>query len=76
MLKHFYIFFSILVYESIGDSKMIRKFQRLAIISSILIVLFAYLYHVPNSEGVPQLNRIRLLSASMKIISFIVSHID
>ncbi|CAF2957169.1 unnamed protein product [Rotaria sp. Silwood2] len=50
---------------------MARKLQCLAIISSVLIVLFAYLYHVPNSEGVPQMNRIRLLSASMKIISFI-----
>ncbi|CAF4764426.1 unnamed protein product [Rotaria sp. Silwood1] len=50
---------------------MARKLQCLAIISSILIVLFAYLYYVPNSEGVPQMNRIRLLSASMKIIRFI-----
>jgi hypothetical protein len=50
-----------------------RKFQRLAIIISIFIVLTAYLSYVPNSEGVPQMNRIRLLSASMKIIRFIVS---
>ncbi|CAF1099753.1 unnamed protein product [Rotaria sordida] len=50
---------------------MTRKLQRLAIISSVLIILFAYLYHVPNSEGVPQMNRIRLLSGSMKIIKFI-----
>jgi len=49
-----------------------RKFQRLAILTSILITLFAYLWYVPNSEGVPQMNRIRLLGASMKIIRFIV----
>ena len=54
---------------------MARKLQRLAIIGSILISIFAYLYHVPNSEGVPQMDRIRLLSASMKIISFVVSTI-
>jgi hypothetical protein len=52
---------------------MARKFQRLAIIISILTVLFAYLYNVPNSEGVPQINRIRRISASMKIIRFIAS---
>jgi hypothetical protein len=49
-----------------------RKFQFLAILTSILIILFAYLYNVPNSEGIPQMNRIRLLGASMKIIRFIV----
>ena len=54
---------------------MPRKLQLLAIITSILVVIFAYLYHVPNSEGVPQMDRIRLLSASMKIISFVVSRI-
>lgn len=54
---------------------MARKFQLLAIITSVLIGLFAYLYYVPNSEGIPQMDRIRLLSASMKIIRFIVSTI-
>ena len=51
---------------------MARTFQRLAIVLSILITLIAYLSYVPNSEGVPQMDRIRLLSASMKIISFVV----
>ncbi len=51
---------------------MARKFQRLAIVGSLLITLFAYLYHVPNSEGVPQMDRIRRLSAAMKIIGFVV----
>jgi hypothetical protein len=52
---------------------MVRKFQALAILSSILISVFAYLYHVPNSEGVPQMDRIRLISAAMKLINFVVS---
>jgi hypothetical protein len=52
---------------------MARKFQILAIIISMVVSLFAYLYHVPNSEGVPQMNRIRLLSAAMKIVGFVVS---
>ena len=55
---------------------MSRKFQRLAIITSILISLFAYLYYVPNSEGVSQMGRIRLLSAAMKIVGFVVSIIS
>jgi hypothetical protein len=50
-----------------------RTLQRLVIIISILIVLGAYLSYVPNSEGVAQMNRIRLLSASMKIVRFVVS---
>jgi hypothetical protein len=50
-----------------------RKLQRLAIIISIFIVLAAYLSYVPNTEGVEQMNRIRLLSASVKIIRFVVS---
>jgi hypothetical protein len=52
---------------------MTCKVQYLIIIGSILIFIFAYLYHVPNNEGVSQMNRVRLLSASMKIIKFIVS---
>lgn len=50
-----------------------RTLQRLVIIISILIVLGAYLSYVPNNEGVAQMNRIRLLSASMKIVRFVVS---
>lgn len=52
---------------------MTRRFQRLAIIGSLVALLGMYLYHVPNSEGVAQMDRIRLLSASMKIANFIVS---
>jgi hypothetical protein len=50
-----------------------RKFQRLAIFISIFVVLGAYLSYVPNSEGVAQMGRIRLLSASMKLIRLVVS---
>lgn len=51
---------------------MSRSWQRLAIVFSVSAALTAYLYHVPNSEGVPQMERIRLLSASMKLVSFVV----
>ncbi|UJR23979.1 hypothetical protein I4U23_026945 [Adineta vaga] len=50
---------------------MAGKFSRLVLISTIFAGLVAYLYQVPNSEGVEQMDRIRLLSASMKIISFV-----
>jgi hypothetical protein len=52
---------------------MTRTAQRLAIIGTITISLLAYLFHVPNGEGVAQMNRIRLLSATMKTIKFMVS---
>ena len=51
---------------------MARVLPSLAIFLSIVLSLVAYLSYVPNSEGVPQMDRIRLLSASMKIIRFIV----
>jgi uncharacterized protein with PQ loop repeat len=50
-----------------------RKFQRLAIVISIFIVIVAYFIYLPDTEGVEQMNRIRSISASMKIIRFIVS---
>jgi hypothetical protein len=52
---------------------MSRKFQRLAIITSILMVLAGYLYYVLNSEGVAQTNRIRLLRVSIKIVRFVIN---
>ena len=55
---------------------MSRSFQRLAIVVAITAALLAYLYHVPNSEGVPQMDRIRLLSASMKLVSFVVCQMN
>lgn len=52
---------------------MTRRLQRWAIFGSITITLLAYLFHVPNNEGVDQMGRIRVLSATMKIIKFTVS---
>ncbi|CAF1279597.1 unnamed protein product [Adineta steineri] len=50
---------------------MAGKLPRLAIILGSFVTLIAYLYHVPNSEGVAQMDRIRIISASMKIINFV-----
>ncbi|CAF2135386.1 unnamed protein product [Rotaria magnacalcarata] len=47
------------------------KFQWSATLGSFIICILAHLYHVPNSENISQMNRVRLLSASMKIIKFI-----
>ena len=52
---------------------MARRLQSLAIFASLVALLGMYLSHVPNSEGVPQMNRIRLLNAAMKITKFVVS---
>lgn len=52
-----------------------RKLSSLALIGTVLAGLVAYLYNVPNSEGVEQMDRIRLLSAAMKLIGFVVSMI-
>jgi hypothetical protein len=51
---------------------MARAFQRLAVIIGIAASFFGYLYHVPDSDGVPQMGRVRLLSATMKIVGFAV----
>jgi Ni,Fe-hydrogenase I cytochrome b subunit len=51
---------------------MARTAQRLAIIIAITASIIGYLYHAPNSEGIAQLNRVRMMGASMKIIHFIV----
>ena len=50
-----------------------RKAQRLAIVISIVVAIVAYLFYLPHTDGVEQMNRIRAISASMKIIRFIVS---
>ena len=53
---------------------MTRRLQRWAIIGSITATFLAYLFHVPNNEGVAQMGQIRMLSATMKIIKFTVSY--
>jgi len=49
-----------------------RTAQRLAIIGAITASIIGYLYHAPNSKGISQLNRLRMMGASMKIVHFIV----
>ncbi|CAF1358862.1 unnamed protein product, partial [Didymodactylos carnosus] len=51
---------------------MARSLQKFAIFMGIFATIFAYLYHVPHSQGVDEMKKIRPLSASMKIINFIV----
>ncbi|CAF1407596.1 unnamed protein product [Adineta ricciae] len=48
-----------------------RKLSSLALFGTVLAGLFGYLYYVPNSEGVEQMDRIRLLNAAMKLIGFV-----
>ena len=47
--------------------------QRFAIIVAILASIFGYLYHAPNSEGIAQFDRVRILNAVLKITYHIVS---
>jgi uncharacterized membrane protein YtjA (UPF0391 family) len=51
---------------------MARTAQRLAIIVAIIASIIGYLYHAPNSEGIAQLNKVRMAGARIKIIYFIV----
>ena len=55
---------------------MARTAQRLAIIAAITASIMAYLWRAPNSEGIEQLDRIRALTASMKITYIIVCSND
>ncbi len=52
-----------------------RIVQRLAIIIAISASFIGYLYHAPNSDGVSQLDRIRTLSAILKLTDLIVGQI-
>lgn len=51
---------------------MARTAQRLAIIGAITATMVAYLYRAPNSEGIAQLNRVRAMTASMRIADLAV----
>lgn len=51
---------------------MARRLQLFAIFAALVALLGMYLFHVPNSEGVPQMDKIRLINAAMKIIKFVV----
>ena len=52
---------------------MVRSAPVFAIIISIIASVLGYLLYIPHSEGVAQLNRIRVISAAMKTIKFVVS---
>lgn len=52
-----------------------RTVQRLAIIGAITATIIGYLYHAPNIEGMAQLNRVRVMGATMKITHLIVCNI-
>lgn len=45
---------------------------RWLIIISLVIVIVGYLYDLPNSDGIEEKNRLRLLNVSMKMIRLIV----
>ena len=47
--------------------------RRGLMVSALLIAVLAYLFHVPNGGNVAQMSRIRVISATMRIIKFIVS---
>ena len=51
---------------------MPRTGGRLAIIAAIAASVFGYLFYAPNTEGIEQLNRVRILGAAMKITQLIV----
>jgi hypothetical protein len=51
---------------------MTRTFQHLGIVGVLGMILLAYLFHLPNSENLPQRNRIRMLGATLKVLHFVV----
>ncbi|CAF2964035.1 unnamed protein product [Rotaria sp. Silwood2] len=46
---------------------MARTAQKLAIVGAIVASIIGYLYQAPHSEGIAQMNRVRILGASMKL---------
>jgi dolichyl-phosphate-mannose--protein O-mannosyl transferase len=51
---------------------MVRTAQRVAIVVAIAATIIGYLYHAPNSEGIAQMNRVRVVAATMKVFQSIV----
>jgi hypothetical protein len=45
---------------------------RIAIIVAITASIFGYLYNAPHSEGIEQMNRVRILAAITKTIDVTV----
>lgn len=54
---------------------MVRIVQRLAIIAAILASIIGYLYYAPNSADIAQVDRIRSIAASMKLVQLIVYYV-
>ena len=51
---------------------MASRLLHLAIVVAILACFIGYLLHTPNSEGIVQINRIRAITAPMKLAHLIV----
>ena len=51
---------------------MARTIQYLAILVAIIAIFIGYLYHAPNSEDIAQMNRVRALTAPMKLAYLVV----
>jgi hypothetical protein len=51
---------------------MIRRIQQLAILIAVLASFIGYLTYAPNSEGIAQINRVRAVTAPMKLTHLIV----
>ncbi|CAF1623469.1 unnamed protein product, partial [Didymodactylos carnosus] len=50
---------------------MVRFAQKFALFIAITGSLFGYLYHIPHSEGIDELGKVRFMSAPMKIIDLV-----
>lgn len=51
------------------------RVQRLAIVSAVVASLFGYLYQAPNIDGIEQVNKVRILGATMKLMHLVVCNL-
>lgn len=54
---------------------MSRIVQCLVIVIGILASIIGYLYYAPNSEAIAQVDRIRTVAASMKLVQLVVCYV-
>lgn len=54
---------------------MARNLQRVAIVGAIVASLVGYLSYAPNSEGIAQMGRVRVIGAGLKLGHLIVCNI-
>lgn len=45
---------------------------RLTVLVAVIAIFIGYLYYAPNSEGIAQMNRVRILTAPMKLAHLVV----